>query len=43
MATEMGPEASEDDTDSWSTADEEAATRVERRCGIALVPDGVED
>lgn len=43
MATEMGADTSEDETDDWSAADEEAAKRVERRCGIALLPDGVED
>jgi hypothetical protein len=30
-------------TDDWSDADREAAIAIEQRCGITLVPDGVDD
>lgn len=30
-------------TEEWSESDREAAIEVERKCGIALVPDGVDD
>ena len=43
MATEMGADTSEDEADYWSEKDDAAARRVERRCGIALIPGGVED
>lgn len=43
MATEMGADENDDEADYWSEADDEAAQRVERRCGIALVPGGVDD
>lgn len=46
MATDTG-ETGDDpdlvDIDEWSEADTKAAREVERRCGIALVPDGIED
>jgi hypothetical protein len=29
--------------DKWSDADREAAIAIEQRCGITLVPDGVDD
>lgn len=45
MATdsEDGGEDPEPAVDGWSDADREAAVAVERKCGIALVPDGVDD
>lgn len=46
MATnskDQGEEPGPVDSDEWTQADQDAARSVERRCGIALVPDGVDD
>lgn len=45
MATnsENGGDDPESAVDGWSDADVEAARAVEEKCGIALVPDGVDD
>lgn len=46
MATETGDDggsAVPDEGSDWSDADREAAVTVEQRCGIALLPDGVDD
>ena len=46
MATNAGDEGDDPDAvdiEEWSAADEAAARDVERRCGIALVPDGIDD
>lgn len=46
MATnskDQGEEPEPVDSDEWSQADQDAAKHVEQRCGIALVPDGVDN
>lgn len=46
MATNAGDQGDDPDpvdVDKWTQADRDAAKAVERRCGIALVPDGIDD
>lgn len=44
MATNSGDQGDDPvDVDKWTQADRDAAKAVERRCGIALVPDGMDD
>lgn len=46
MATNAGDQGDDPDpvdADEWTRADQDAARDVERRCGIALVPDGIDD
>lgn len=46
MATDTGDDGGSDvtvDGSDWSEADRQAALAVEQKCGIALVPDGLDD
>lgn len=46
MSADTEPEdedADEEGADVWSDAERAAAAAVERRCGISLVPDDVDD
>lgn len=45
MATnfENGEDDPSSTEDGWSDADREAAKAVKQKCGIALVPDGIDD
>ena len=42
-AGEQGDDPDPVDVTQWTEADQDAARQVERRCGIALVPDGMDD